>query len=52
MPHLTGVELVTEIRKRGIIVKIVVLSAHLSPDIREAYEGMDVQVIMEKPFKM
>lgn len=50
MPHLTGVELVQEIRKRGIGGKIMVLSAHLSPEIREAYERMDVRVILDKPF--
>ena len=50
MPHLTGVELVQEIRKRDIGGKIMVLSAHLSPEIREAYEQMDVHVILDKPF--
>jgi CheY-like chemotaxis protein len=50
MPHLTGVELVQEIRKRGIGGKIMVLSAHLSPEIREAYQEMDVHVILDKPF--
>jgi len=28
----------------------MVLSAHLSPEIREAYEQMDVRVILDKPF--
>jgi CheY-like chemotaxis protein len=50
MPHLTGVELVQEIRQRGIAGKIMVLSAHLSPEIRAAYEQMDVHVILDKPF--
>lgn len=50
MPHLTGVELVQEIRKRGIGGKIMVLSAHLSPEIRQAYEQMDVHVLLDKPF--
>jgi CheY-like chemotaxis protein len=50
MPHLTGVELVSAIRQRGITSKIMVLSAHLSPDVREAYERMDVHVIFPKPF--
>ena len=35
MPHLTGVELVQEIRKRGLAGKIMVLSAHLSSEVRE-----------------
>lgn len=50
MPHLTGVELVRELRKRHFSGKIIVLSAHLSPEIREAYEGMNVHVMLDKPF--
>ena len=50
MPRLTGTELVDEIRKRGIAGIIIVLSAHLSAEVREAFERMDVNVIMEKPF--
>jgi CheY-like chemotaxis protein len=50
MPQLSGVELVREIRERGIPTKIMVLSAHLSPEIREAYEQMGVHVLLSKPF--
>ena len=50
MPHLTGVELVSEIRKRRITAKIIVVSAHLSSDVREAYEGLNVHVMFGKPF--
>jgi DNA-binding response OmpR family regulator len=50
MPRLNGVELVQGIRERGITGKIVVLSAHLSPEIRDTYERMGVQVVMDKPF--
>jgi CheY-like chemotaxis protein len=50
MPYLTGVELVSAIRQRGISGKIIVLSAHLAPEIREAYEKMDVHTIFDKPF--
>jgi len=50
MPRLTGIELVHEIRKRPYAGKIMVLSAHLSPDIRSAYEELDVDVMIEKPF--
>ena len=50
MPHLTGVELVGEIRKRHITAKIIVVSAHLSSDVREAYERLDVHVMFSKPF--
>ena len=50
MPHLTGVELVSAIRERGIPGKIIVVSAHLSSEVREAYEQMDVHVMFGKPF--
>ncbi len=50
MPHLTGVELVSAIRERGITGKIIVVSAHLSSEIREAYERMDVHAMFGKPF--
>ena len=50
MPRMTGVELVRGIRERGVPGKIVVLSAHLTPEVRQAYEQMGVHVILEKPF--
>ena len=50
MPHLTGMELVGEIRKRGIGGKIIIVSAHLSSEVREAYERLDVHVMFSKPF--
>jgi DNA-binding response OmpR family regulator len=50
MPHLSGLELVSEIRKRGLRAKIIVISAHLSSEIRRAYEGLDVHLMFSKPF--
>jgi CheY-like chemotaxis protein len=50
MPGLTGVELVQEIRKRGIEGKIIVVSANLSADVCEAYRRMDVSLMFSKPF--
>ena len=52
MPNLTGLELVRAIRQRGINGKIIVVSAHLSSEIREAYERMDVHVMFSKPFNV
>ena len=49
MPHLTGSELVSAIRRRGITGKIIVVSAHLSSEIRAAYEQMDVHMVFSKP---
>ena len=50
MPHMTGLELVGEMRKRGITSKIMVLSADVSPELREAYERVDVHLVFPKPF--
>lgn len=50
MPNLTGVELVSEIRKRGIEGKIIVVSANLSSDVCEAYKRMEVSIMFSKPF--
>jgi CheY-like chemotaxis protein len=52
MPHLTGAELVSAIRERGSSGKIIVVSAHLSSEIREAYERLDVHEIFSKPFNI
>ena len=50
MPQLSGVELVGAIRQRGISSKIIVVSADVSSELRQAYERMDVHVILGKPF--
>ena len=52
MPNLSGSELVSEMRDRGIHSKIIVVSAHLSSETREAYERMDVHVMFSKPFNV
>lgn len=52
MPKLTGVELVSAIRQRGINGKIIVVSAHLSQEVREAYARMDVGAMFAKPFNV
>jgi DNA-binding response OmpR family regulator len=50
MPNLTGIKLVEEIRKRGITSDVIVVAANLSPEVREAYEQMDVHEMFLKPF--
>jgi CheY-like chemotaxis protein len=52
MPNLTGVKLVEEIRKRGITSDIIVVAANLSPEVREAFEQMDVHAMFMKPFNV
>ena len=50
MPHISGVELVRKLRERSFRGKIMVLSAHLNTEIREAYTQMNVDIILDKPF--
>lgn len=52
MPFRSGLDLVRELRKRNFSGKIMVLSAHLSPSLREEYEQMDVHVMLDKPFNI
>jgi DNA-binding response OmpR family regulator len=50
MPHKSGVELVRAVRERGFRGKIMVLSAHLTTELREAYTQMNVDIMLDKPF--
>ena len=50
MPKLSGVELVSEIRKRHIEGKIIVVSANLPSEAFEEYQRMNVDLIVSKPF--
>ncbi|HEY2711669.1 MAG TPA: response regulator [Chthoniobacterales bacterium] len=49
MPNLTGVEVVTALHERGVKSRIIVLSAHVTDEVRQAYEELGVQAIFEKP---
>ena len=51
MPHLSGVESVAgSDQTRGIPGEIIVLSVHLSSELREAYARLKVHAIFPKPF--
>lgn len=50
MPGLTGLELVRAIRARGIGGKIIVVSAYLTPELREGYAQLGVDTMFSKPF--
>ena len=52
MPHCTGVELVRQLRERHFPGKIMVLSAHLSEELRAAYQKLEVDLMLEKPFNV
>jgi DNA-binding response OmpR family regulator len=50
MPGMTGIELVQQLREASFRGKIMVLSAHLSPENRAAYEALAVDAMVSKPF--
>jgi DNA-binding response OmpR family regulator len=50
MPRSGGLELVRKLRQRKYDGRIVVLSAHLSPDNIGTYEELAVDEIVAKPF--
>ena len=50
MPRVGGLDLVRRLRKRDFTGKILVLSAHLSDADIEAYEELEVDMMMSKPF--
>jgi len=52
MPNLSGVELVEAIRQRGIPGEVIVLSAHLTSEMRAEYERLNVHKIFPKPFDL
>ena len=50
MPRSGGLELVRKLRQRNYKGRIVVLSAHLSPENIGTYEDLAVDEIVGKPF--
>src|SRR5437870_12470057 len=50
MPRVTGLELVRRLRAKNFSGKILVLSGHLSDDDIRAYEELNVDMMMSKPF--
>ena len=50
MPRMTGLELVRQLRVKNFLGKILVLSAYLSDEDIRAYEGLNVDMMMSKPF--
>jgi CheY-like chemotaxis protein len=50
MPRMNGLELVRRLRVRKFAGKIVVLSAYLSEENIQAYEELQVDMMLAKPF--
>src|SRR5204862_6240838 len=50
MPRMNGLQLVQRLRKKNFGGKILVLSAHLTEEDIRAYEELNVDMMMTKPF--
>ena len=50
MPRMTGLELVRRLRVKKFAGKIIVLSAYLSEENVRAYEELEVDMMLAKPF--
>jgi len=50
MPKLNGLELVARLRELSFPGKIVVVSSELNPTVHAAYESLNVDKILPKPF--
>jgi DNA-binding response OmpR family regulator len=50
MPRVTGLELVRRLRTKNFGGKILVLSGHLTDEEISAYEELNVDMMMTKPF--
>ena len=49
MPHMTGLELVRELRKIGSRIKIIVSSGYLESNVEERYRDLGVHLFLPKP---
>jgi len=52
MPVVTGLELVSQLRKDGFTGKIIVMSGSLTPELVAAYRAKHVNKILQKPFRI
>jgi len=50
MPVLSGLQLVEKLRAGNYAGRIIVLSAHLTSEVEQAYRALVVDHILRKPF--
>jgi two-component system response regulator FixJ len=50
LPGLSGLELLTELRKRGCVQPVILITAHDSTNMREEAERCGVAALLPKPF--
>ena len=52
MPHKTGVELVRELRARGDLVPMVLMSSYLSEEVMASCSKLENLACLQKPFSL
>lgn len=52
MPHRTGVELVLDLRARGVTVPAVLMSSFLSEEVVQSCSRLDHLAFLQKPFAL
>lgn len=52
MPHKTGVELVHEIRARGLTLPVILMSSHLSEEVLVSCSAVERIAFLQKPFAL
>jgi DNA-binding response OmpR family regulator len=50
MPRLTGINLITRIRKAGIRLPVIIASGTFSPESVPAYTDLNISAVITKPF--
>jgi FixJ family two-component response regulator len=50
LPGLSGLELLTELRRRGYVQPLILITAHDSTSMREEAERCGVAALLPKPF--
>ena len=52
MPGMSGSDVVKAVRARGITCKVIVVSAYLTPELRDTYAHLGVDAMFSKPFSV
>jgi len=50
LPKMSGLELLTELRSRGVCQPLILITAHDSPNVRKQAEQSGVAAYLAKPF--
>ena len=49
MPHMSGIELVTELQRRGRSLKTIVIAGNLKPGRAAEFRALGIHTILDKP---